>query len=212
MNPIEDDEAHVPDGSESAVEAWVRYGDEIGWVRSRTQYSAIDSAGNPVPWYTYPAISFLARCIKPHFTVFEFGTGNSTLWWASRVKSVISVEHDKKWAEAMKPQIPSNVVYSWFPHKNSDAYSRSIQATGQLFDVIVVDGKDRYNCTVNSLQSLAPSGVFVWDNAEVPHYQPLFDDLSRKGFRRLPFVGNGPIAARTWETSIFYRTDNCLGV
>lgn len=195
-----------------ALAALKEYGDTTGWLKSRAAFSAIDGAGKPVPWYTYAATEFLSRRVTPDFDVFEFGTGNSTLWWAARVKSVTSVEHDRQWAKATRKRIPANVTYSWIPRKGSDAYSRAAQAAGRLFDVIVVDGKDRYNCTINSLPSLTPRGVMVWDNADVPKYEPLFAELGTKGFKRLPFVGHGPITPRNWETSIFYRADNCLGL
>lgn len=28
--------------------------------------------------------------------IFEYGSGNSTLWWSEKVDSIISVEHDKQ--------------------------------------------------------------------------------------------------------------------
>lgn len=34
--------------------------------------------------------------------VIEYGCDNSTLWWANRVKHVISCEHDRQWYEEMK--------------------------------------------------------------------------------------------------------------
>jgi hypothetical protein len=32
-------------------------------------------------------------------TVFEYGSGGSTLFWASRVKKVVSIEHETEWYE-----------------------------------------------------------------------------------------------------------------
>lgn len=39
--------------------------------------------------------------------VFEYGSGGSTLFWASRVSSVISVEHDRDWYQKLRPQLSS---------------------------------------------------------------------------------------------------------
>lgn len=36
--------------------------------------------------------------------VFEYGSGNSTIFWASRAKEVISVEHDELWHNKMKQE------------------------------------------------------------------------------------------------------------
>ncbi|CAN5546285.1 hypothetical protein BH10PSE6_BH10PSE6_04660 [soil metagenome] len=196
----------------AAQNALSDYGRSVGWLRSRLEFSAIDSEGNPTPWYTYPAIAFLSRAVTPPLRVFEFGTGNSTLWWAARVRSVTSVEHDKVWAQKVEPRLPPNVNYRWIALKQDGDYCRSAQSSGSAYDIIVIDGKDRWRCTTNSIGCLAAGGVIVWDNADVVKYQPLFEDLCSQGFKRLPFVGHGPIRARSWETSIFYRSDNCLGI
>ncbi len=201
-----------PKGRKEMLRLLAQYADEVGWFRSHAETSAIDASGQPIPWYTYPAIAFLARAVRPELDVFEFGTGNSTLWWAARVRTVTSVEHNREWAAQMMRQLPTNVIYRWIRLEHDGVYCRAAQASGRTYDVIVVDGKDRENCTVKSLDSLTPRGVIVWDNANVSKYEPLFSGLGRRGFRRLPFVGHGPISARTWETSIFYRPDNCLNI
>jgi len=67
-----------------------------GWAQSVAQSSAVDLDG-PIPWYTYPAIRDLARIISPSARVFEYGSGNSTLWWRAHAQEVISVEHDPIW-------------------------------------------------------------------------------------------------------------------
>ena len=37
------------------------------------------------------------RLVRPNLRVFEYGCGNSSLWWAQRVEKVVSVEHDEAW-------------------------------------------------------------------------------------------------------------------
>jgi hypothetical protein len=56
-----------------------------GWFRSCREQASVDANGNPIPWITYPAIEFLVKRINNQLSVFEYGCGNSTLWWASRV-------------------------------------------------------------------------------------------------------------------------------
>src|SRR5262245_66641616 len=81
-----------------------------GWFRSFASGLPVDAAGRPLPWLAYPAIEFLARRVQPEWRVFEYGCGNSTLWWASRVREVIACEHDRAWAERLRPQLPANVT------------------------------------------------------------------------------------------------------
>jgi predicted O-methyltransferase YrrM len=172
----------------------------------------VDAAGDPIPWYTYPAIAFLARVVSPDLEVFEFGSGNSTLWWAARVASVTTVEHDAEWADEMRPLLPANVAYSHVPLAPDARYAKAAKATGRQFDVIVVDGKDRVRCTRRSLAALKPEGVIVLDNADRPKFARLLDELESNEFKRLPFAGHGPIEHWTWETAILYRSGNCLGI
>lgn len=51
------------------------------------------------PWIAFAAIDFLKRILAEDMRVFEYGSGGSTLFFARRVKEVISVEHDKGWSE-----------------------------------------------------------------------------------------------------------------
>lgn len=48
------------------------------WVSIR-DWHAVDGAGQPVPWYTYPATEYLSHLDLSVLSVFEYGSGNSTL-------------------------------------------------------------------------------------------------------------------------------------
>ncbi len=52
-----------------------------------------------LPWIPFPAIIKLERWLNSSMTVLEFGSGASTLFFASRVAKVESVEHESSWAE-----------------------------------------------------------------------------------------------------------------
>ena len=69
-----------------------------GWARSVTDRNAVNLDG-PIPWYTYAAIRELERVIPRSAKVFEYGSGNSSLWWNTKAAQVVSVEHDQGWYE-----------------------------------------------------------------------------------------------------------------
>jgi hypothetical protein len=79
-----------------------------GWRRSVDEGAAVDADG-PVPWFTYPAIRFLHRIARRTWRVLEYGSGNSTRWWAARVAEVVAVEHDPAWAGPLRRDLPPNV-------------------------------------------------------------------------------------------------------
>jgi hypothetical protein len=188
------------------------YLEEAGWFRSRSLRLPVDKDGSPLPWFTYASILFLEERIRPDMRVFEYGSGNSTLWWSRRVSSVVSCEHDPKWYEMMRPRIPSGVEYCYRSLVQTDEYSRAVAAYTHAFDIVVIDGRDRVNCIMNSLGALTPRGVVIWDNSERPEYNEGYAYLLRNGFRRLDFHGLGPVNTYGWCTSIFYRPDNCLSL
>lgn len=46
---------------------------KTGWLSSILQEKVIDAEGDPIPWFTYPAIDLLNERVKSSFTVFEYG-------------------------------------------------------------------------------------------------------------------------------------------
>jgi hypothetical protein len=51
----------------------VRALDQIGWLESFKSNQPIDSAHQPVPWFTYAAISFLDQIVREEASVLEIG-------------------------------------------------------------------------------------------------------------------------------------------
>jgi hypothetical protein len=183
---------------------------QYGWFRSFHSKQSVDIDGNPLPWYTYPFILFLKPRLKPNFRVFEYGSGNSTRWYAARVERITAVEHDSAWIAQIKPKLLSNA--SVLERPLGDSYVKSVQSAGALFHIIVVDGRNRVKCAKFASDFLTPDGVLILDNSERDWYQHAKDYLAEKGFRRLDFIGMAPIVGIETCTSVFYRDGNCLGI
>jgi hypothetical protein len=77
----------------------------MGWIESFRTGLPVDTDKQPLPWWTYPAIDFMATLVKPDFRVFEYGGGHSTLWWSARVAKVITVDHDRAWVDKISPSL-----------------------------------------------------------------------------------------------------------
>jgi hypothetical protein len=183
---------------------------KVGWFDSFYCNMAVDRARQAIPWLTYPAIAFLETRLHQEMTLFEYGSGNSTIWWASHVARVVSCEHDMAWYEKMKPELPVNVDYVFADL--TGGYADVINQHNGEFDVVVIDGRERVECARNSLGALKPDGVIVWDNTDRDRYQPGYDFLRDAAFRQIDFHGMSPIIAAPSCTSVFYRADNCFGI
>ena len=181
-----------------------------GWFRSFEEGRPVDAAGRPVPWLTYPAIEILSRRLRRDMKVFEFGCGWGTLWWAARVESVVACEHDPEWHREMAPRIPPNVTLLRIDLTEDGDYCRAAARSGSVFDLVVIDGRDRIHCAMQSIPALKSDGVILWDNTDRPRYHEGIDHLIGLGFRQLGLVGLVPGSPVKVETSIFYRPGNCL--
>jgi hypothetical protein len=186
--------------------------DETGWLKAFNSMQSIDKSGNPIPWCSYSFIYFIEKRLTNDLSVFEFGAGNSTLWYAKRVKEVFSVEHNVNWKTMLEQRIPSNSKIIFKELSYNGEYARTANSLGRKFDIIVVDGRDRNNCIYNSLDSLSEKGVIILDNSQRPNYNESQEYLLTKGFKRIDFTGLCPAVAHINTTTIFYRTTNCLGI
>lgn len=185
---------------------------EDGWFRSFREQASVDAKGEPLPWFTYPAIEFISKRINIEMSVFEYGCGGSTLWWAKRLNEVISIEHDRDWYEKVVNDVPLNVKLYQIDLTYGGAYSRKVMEYEKRFDVVVVDGRDRVNCVKNSLKALKNTGVIIFDNSDRKEYSEGVSFLLENRFNKIEFVGLCPIVNCKSETSIFYRTGNSFGI
>lgn len=183
---------------------------ETGWIESYNQRKPVDITGNAIPWFTYAAIDFLAERLKPELTLFEYGSGSSTHYFASRVKQVSSIEHDRNWFDLVSQQLPTNAQIHLVDANIDGDYCR--MCLGSRYNVIVIDGRDRNNCCTQAVLSLHENGVILFDDTERPKYKEGIDFLTSKGFKKLTFSGISPGFFHRKETSIFYLSNNCLGI
>lgn len=201
-------------GAADAVCALYRDGylGKTGWFVTFATRSAVDAKGEALPWLTYAAIEFLAPRVDAGMQVFEYGAGSSTLWWAQRVGRVTSCEHDAGWCARVRAMAPSNVTLVAKEYEDVAGYARAALDSGRTYHVIVIDGRHRVECARNAVPALRREGVIIWDNSDRPEYHEGYDFLQSAGFRRLDFIGMGPINIQSWSTSVFYRSQNCLGL
>ena len=185
---------------------------EIGWFKAFQTKSPVDQDGNPIPWVTYSFIDFISDRIKKDHTIFEFGSGNSTWFYARNAGRVVSVEHDKAWYNKILNTKPENSEMIYCELEPNGAYSRMPVERGERFDIIIVDGRDRVNCCINCLPALSDRGVVVLDDSEREFYAPAVKFLLENGFKHLSFSGISPGLFYRKSTSVFYKPNNCLEV
>lgn len=192
---------------------------DIGWVRSYHSKQSVDRKGEAIPWFTYCFIHFLEPRLHQEMTLFEYGCGASTIWFAQRIGWVDAVENDKNWIDITQKKLAEKgllgkVAISYQPVQENEngGYAKAIASTGKFYDIVVVDGRDRNNCIKQAEKYLNSQGVLILDNSNRPEYQEGISFLVSKGYKKIDFVGMTSIAAMVSATSVFYRNENCLGI
>jgi hypothetical protein len=170
----------------------------------------VNGSGRFQPWLTYPLIEYLNGLDFSGKDVFEFGAGASTLYWAERAKNVVSVELDSGWYEALKSKVPSNVTLLHDADGHSYATVPKRLFPDRKFDVVVVDGAERYRSALTAIEVLAPGGFIILDNAE--WYPRTADKLAEAGLIEVRFSGFSPKNAFTETSSIFMARDFSVGL
>ena len=184
----------------------------VGFSTSLKQKKPCDKNGNPVPWMNYNVISFLKGRLNKDLSLFEFGSGYSTIFYSNLVSKVVSVEYDKNWLNKIQDMVPPNAELVFKSLDYDGEYCQSILSTNSNFDVVVVDGRDRVRCAKHAVNALSDRGVIIFDDSQRGTYEEGLEYLAEKGFRRLDFEGLKPNNYGFDRTSIFYKDNNCLNI
>ena len=177
---------------------------QYGWLRSWWKGRPVDRNGMPLPWITFPAIDFLSQFDFSKASVFEWGSGSSTLWWAKRCRKIVTVETNVSWVPYIKPLLPNNVVLLT-PTFEREAEAAEIIKSECLFDVIVVDnhGPFRWRCAERAVDHLATGGIIMVDNSDQCLRTTAI--LRNRGFCQIDFTGFIPGGGYAQSTSLFFR-------
>lgn len=200
------------------------------WLWLRTTFLGRDLLGAGLPWITFPAMRWLRAHLRPSMSVFEWGSGGSTVFLARRAGHVVSIEYDQTWCRAVEARLREtglqNVRLRYVPpepgedeplYRSSDlnfaglSFRRYVESVLEFpdasFDVILVDGRARRGCVVAALPKLKPDGVLVLDNSDRADTAEACALLSGPEWVARHFPGPGPQSRWPvfWRTTVFRR-------
>jgi hypothetical protein len=131
------------------------------------------SAGMLYPWYTPQFIEVMKTWDLKNKKVFEYGGGDSTVWWAYHAAEVYTVESNVEWHEKIvqelrKYSLPAVVAYRpTIPNEVElkSAFVQAIYENPGEFDIIIVDsGSFRDECVGAALTKIKDGGIIICDN------------------------------------------------
>lgn len=169
-----------------------------------------------LPWFSYGAIDFLKQFVKPEMTVFEYGSGGSTVFFAQRVTSVVATEDDALWLERVRERLQASgnrnveLQHRPFDFKRAEKFSESDylhSIPDRKFDILIVDGmeqdvKVRPRCFAHAQNFVKPGGIIVVDDAW--RYPELYELSTAKSHQ--VFQSIGPCRPGITTTTVFFYT------
>jgi hypothetical protein len=175
---------------------------EYGYFKSLINDIPINMNEEPLPWYTYPAIEYISQLELKEKTVFEWGCGNSSLFFANKAKEVISIEDNLEWYNKIKRSKPDNLTLIY---ATDNEYVELISSLNRKFDIIVIDANRRMECSKIASRYLIPGGIVILDNSD--WYTKSAKTIRENNFIQVDFYGFGPLNNYTWTTSLFFSRD-----
>lgn len=179
---------------------------EYGFANSLNCKACVGREGFPIPWYTYPAIEYISQFDLKNKNIFEYGCGNSSLFYAGRAKNVVSVENNKEWYTTIHRKAPPNLNVIF--REAEQEYVNCIDGSGLTFDLIVIDGAYRFATAEKAVQKINNNGLIILDNSD---RAVAFDEYSKAtmllrsaGLIQADMSGFGPLNGYTWTTSFFF--------
>ena len=186
------------------IDVWVK---EYAQERSIDEKICADKDGNPLPWYTYPAIEYLVQFDYQNKKIFEYGCGYSSAFWAERALNVTSIEDNQTYFERWKKEFNMqnlNIRY----REEGEIYEKAIFEDETKYDVIVIDGKRREECAQAAVQKLADGGMIILDDSDrintSQEYVNAAEILKQANLLQVDFYGFCPMNNYTKTTTIFF--------
>jgi len=171
------------------------------------------------PWIVPESLDYLKSIVQPHWYVFEWGSGGSTIFFARHCRHIISIEHHKKWhtwtSEKLRAEglaRKATVLYvpgvKDVPHEaRFEHYSNAIlDYPDKHFNLVFVDGEasSRGYCVTNALAKVRPGGYLLLDNSNWLKRDigwPRKDCIAKE----LKWIGQE--GTFDWWTSIFHKPE-----
>ena len=189
------------------IEMWEN---DFGIRRTIDERVCVDRDNNPIPWYTYPAIEYISQFDYTDKSIFEFGCGYSSIFWAKRAKKVTSIEDNLNWFEKWQKEFDEpNLDIRW--RDEGEIYENAIFEEDQKYDVIVIDGKRRFQCAQVAIQKLADGGMIILDDSDrvntSDEYKKAITELKTANLLQVDFYGFCPMNVYTKTTTVFFKRD-----
>lgn len=171
------------------------------------------------PWYVNTCMDRIKQMDLSDKIVFEYGLGASTIWWATKAKKLVGVDHNQDWLEKTDMELCAKGIenktrlFRINTHEGDTTAARDLYVTlynaEEKPNIVIVDGVHRYECAEYAVNVLKPE-ILIVDNHQQDYVFmcPKLDELL-KGVRMERFVqaDHTDHSGNPWATAIFYLNE-----
>lgn len=140
------------------------------YIKNRIKLLIWQKQHKDYPWITSDAVNFLSGYLSSTDIGLEWGSGQSTVWFAKRVKSLLSIETDRMWYEKVRAKlIEENLHDVELKITAGDTYESLLEQCADIseesIDFVLVDGAiNRHLTTEICIPLLKKGGLLIIDN------------------------------------------------
>jgi hypothetical protein len=164
-----------------------------------------------LPWYSWPAIDYLDARLSSDDTVYEYGSGGSTLFFGAHAGRVVSVEHDPTWANLVMAAATKlgmsnvTVLLRGADFTTPERFARSPFANAlppEPPSLVAIDSYDDQNLQLRvelirpAESRIKPGGIILLDDSW------RYPNVRHSARRRHSFSGVGPGRRRVTATDV----------
>ena len=178
------------------------------------------------PWLSNTVINFMDQNVSKEHSMFEWGSGSSTVYFAPKVGKIISIENHNDWFKKVTQMLSDNKIKNvelvlvppdsgkcnkvldpskyasdskLFKHRIFKTYAQVIDKYDMKFDWVVVDGRSRNSCLQHAMKKVKPGGYIMLDDSERNRYNPGKKLFGSDEWEIKPLPGKGSGTTHFWK-------------
>lgn len=148
------------------------------------------------PWYTWPCLEWLSKLDLKRKRVFEYGLGDSTIWYRAKGCESFGVDNNINWC--------LHAGNGYWNETTRICYINTINRYG-YFDLVVIDGDYRDDCTEYALKYMKPGGHLIIDNYRQPSVEPNIWTQTDKLIEGMPITIYKQPGHQDWATAVITK-------
>lgn len=155
------------------------------------------SERNFQPRLNFKTIKFLESVLTKKTEVLETGSGASTIWFAERVKNVISFEDLSSWYYALIDIVEEKKLTNIKIYFKPGYAKKEFLEFKKQFDIVLLDGTGGATARISAMKSghknVKPGGYLIVDDTHrIEEYKEGIKFLDNMGWERIRFEGLDP--------------------